>query len=245
MLMVRRAEGGLTLIEIIVATTIGMVVMAGIVMVDAGRSRMQVQLLDASKQTSEEQQVGVAMILLGKDLERADRVNILNTGVPGNAPYVSPPGFGNVLIRIPLGCMGAAPPPSCFNTAANYQWVQYRRVGNELRLYTCGGPMRVIARELGDTPTNKGFEIRYKNTEADPPPWGGPVVDTNVFEYTITWDNGLSGSLAREHTFTGTSTMRNFGYMNINAGIAGPGDSGTGLPDSMPGVDPMPPPGGC
>ena len=244
-------ERGFTLMEMMVVTVIAMIVAAGIITMDAGRTRLGVQLLENSKQASEEQQAGVAAIQLGKDLERADRVNILNTGVPGVAPFGPPAGFGNVQIRTPVGCMGAASPaPACFDDPTNYAWVQYRRVGNDLLRYDdtgsgCGS-VRTVARQLGATPQNDGFEFFFQDTTAGAPTWGVQADEVNVFNYTITWDNGLLGPNAKEHTFDGNSTMRNFGYMNVNRGIAGPGDSGTGLAVSTPLLpDLMPPPGGC
>lgn len=237
--MLNSAEQGFTLIEMMVVTTIAMIVAAGVISMDAGRARLGVALLENSKQASEEQQAGVAAIQLGKDLERADRVNILSTGIPG--------GFGDVQIRAPLGCMGAAaPPPACFDTPANYAWIEYKRVGNNLWRYEPGCVGRMVARQLGDTAQNQGFEIRFKGTGAGPASWGFPADEVNVFDYSITWDNGLAGPAAREHTFSGTSTMRSFGYMNVNRGIAGAGDSGTGLAVSTIAVpDLVPPPGTC
>ena len=237
---------GFTLMELMVASTIAIVVAAGIITMDAGRARMEVELVDRSQQDTEEQQVGLASLLLARDFQQADRVNILNTGQPGTPPYTGPAGFGNVQIRIPVGCMGAPPPPACFDAAGNYQWIQYRRVGNELWRYDntgagCGG-VEVVARELGATPQNRGFEVSYQDATIDPP-WavGGPD-DTNVLEHHVTWNNGLTGSKAKEHTFSESSTMRAFGYMDVNRGVAGAGDSGTGLaPDNTV----APPPAGC
>ena len=181
---------GFTLMELLVTTIVAMVVAVGITTVDVGRVRMHNELMTRSQQDTEEQQVGLAALLLAKDIQLADRVNILNTGVPGNMPYAPPPGDGDIQIRIPVGCMAVAPPPpTCFDVAANYEWVQYHRVGNELRRYgnTGGGcgAVRVVAREIGATPQNQGLEIIYKDAANDPPwPVGGPD-DTNVFKYNV------------------------------------------------------------
>ena len=235
---------GMTLIELLIAGVIALIVLIGVIVMDVGRLRLRTVLLETSKQTGEEQQVGMAAVLLGKDIERADRVNILNTGVGG--------GGGDVQIRIPVDCVGAAATPACFDNQNSYDWIEYKRVGNELWRYEPGCTGRVLARQLGDTPANQGFEIAYRDASPLPawalPADGVPVDDTNVLRYTLTWNNGLGGAFEKAHTFVGTSTMRAFGYMNVNRSIAGAGDSGTGLALStiaVPDLAPPQPLGGC
>ena len=221
MLMRAAWEQGLTLMELMVASTIAMVVAFGVWTMDVGRFRMNEELRERSGVATYQGQAALtAAMKLAKSLESADRINVVSTN----------PGDVKIRLFAPvadcgIGCIGGGnPDPCCFDNPANYRWEQYRLTGNDLQWYrdmgTCA--LRIIAREI------TGLTVVFQDAALAAPPGGEPMggADNNLLQYTVTWDNGLPGPRNRTQTFTGQVTSRAIPYSDVNAAA---GDSGWGL----------------
>lgn len=127
---------GMTLLELLLASGIGFVIILALGHVDVTRIRMS---QDISERIQGSGESSLAIVSIVRDVERADRVRMLTDActVPG-APLTS---SSCVQIRIPEidrngpgggpnacpNCTTAASPnPCCFNIGDNYRWVQYR-----------------------------------------------------------------------------------------------------------------------
>ena len=256
---------GVTLVEVVVAVAIALFMVLGIGVMDVGRLRMENELRSRSGATSEQAKVALAALSFTKALERADRINICNTGIGGSQPYQGPPDRGDIQIRtfepdtdcpavgagcpaVCPGCTGAAPPACCFDIPGNYRWDEYKRnrPTDEIWLYRdvpLAGPCpakRVLA---GET---VAMTVTFRNEAAAPPGTNPPIVgsagneDNNTVGYTIRWDNGLNGSARMNQDFRGQTTSRAIPYSNINAVV---GNSGWGQATGA--ADPSPPPAAC
>ena len=250
----RSASSGLTLIEIVAAIIVSIVIMLGIMSLDTGRFRMENELRSRGGLLSEQAKVGLAALNLAKALERADRINIRNTGIGGNQPFSGPPNRGDIQIRtfepdtncpaVGPGCLticnpctGAIPLPCCFDITGNYRWDEYKRddATNQIWLYrdvtAACPPSRILAGETVE------MTVNFQNEAAAPPggePFGGSL-DNNTVAYAMKWDNGTD-----EQRFGGQITTRAIPYSNVNAAV---GDSGWGQATGA--VDPSPPPPAC
>lgn len=215
------------MIEILTASVVAAIVLIGLGTMEAGRTKMEQEVLQRSGLTSEEGQVALATVRMTELLTSADRFSINN-------------GIGSFQFRIPdmqTGpCAGGVPAPSCFDDPANYRWDQYRLTAGELRLYTntgggCGNK-RVVARNV----TLLAFTYR---DQAPAPPGGDPAVqDNNLLEYGLTWDNGLAGTQNRTRQFAGRIVSRAIPYSDVGTTAS---DSGFGLSPAAVST----PPGAC
>lgn len=238
-------QQGVTLTELMVASAIAVVVVLGLGSIDSTRIRMTEEVRRSSNiAPPERSRAAIAALRLAQDLERADRVRILNTGIPGCStcgPFTGPPGRGSIQIRIPemnadnapcTGCVPVGPnppppPPCCLQIPANYRWVQHKRVQgpsadplDELRYYAtppgCGSS-EVRAGQI--------TSLTFQFIDQAPPPPGGDACgpqDENLLGYELTWDDGAG----RTQTFRGAVAIRAGAYTNLNATCS---DSGAGL----------------
>ena len=256
---------GMTLIEVIVAAALALVVVLGIGTMDVGRLRMEDELRNRSGLLSEQSKAALASLSLTKALERADRINIRNTGIAGNAPFIAAD-QADIQIRtfepdtnctvvgagcpvICPNCVAVPQPPCCFDIPGNYRWDEYKRnaATNEIWFYRDAGGAggcvrRVLAREAVQMTVT--FRDEAPPPAGDParePPVGGPAgADNNTIAYTIRWDNGLAAANQRTQDFRGQVTSRAIPYSNINAAV---GNSGWGQATGA--VDPSAPPAAC
>ena len=215
----RNHTRGVTLMELLVASTISLVVILAVGQIDVSRILLSQQARQTSTLGSEAQ---LAMLQFVRDAQQADRINVL--------------GPTNVQLRIPAGnCTPATgvPDPGCFDVAANYRWVQYTFVSPEIRFYdnTAGGNCGVD-RTFHDI---SGFVVEYLPV-AQAPPGGDPLVqDNNVLRVQVTTANAQAAPM----TYEDTVTIRAGAYTNLNATSGG--DSGRGLDAT----NVSPPPGAC
>lgn len=237
----RSSASGITLTEVLIASAVAAVVTVGIVAVDVSRTRFQAELRRRSGVLTDVAQTGLAAsIQFARSLEAADRVIIVTPNDPADVrlrTFAPTADCGGGCLNPPSG----APAMCCYDTAGNYRWDEYKRTGNELRYYrdlaTCTG-LSVLSREIGS------FSVNFTDATPQAPPGGEPPLnpvglDTNTFQYTLLWDNGLAGAQRLTHTFGGTVTSRAIPYSDVNATAI---DSGTGL--APPGVA-GPPAEGC
>ena len=204
----------MTLTEVLVASTVAVVVIIAITRFDVNRMRLEKELRERSGLFSEQHRLILAINQITIAIQQADRVTVL--GILGH---------NTLQVRIPVGCSGATPPdPSCFDNAADYQWDQYGVTTGELRWYQnigtgCNTPT-VLAKEIAL------FGVSFTD-QASPPPGGDPPgQDNNLLWYTLRWDNGLTGSEQRAQEFQGHITSRAISYSNLNGTAT---DSGSGL----------------
>jgi hypothetical protein len=236
----------MTLTEVLIASSLAVMVVVGLVNFDTTSFRIQQELRDRARLGSTEPLVGLAGRHIARALQQADQLFIRNTGLSD--------GQGDLQVRLPTmtrdtppsctGCIGAGavPPACCFNDPANYRWDEYRLVGDELRFYADTAPscdrMTVLARGVS------GVAFTYRHEAQDPPGPPPPVdpdsptADNNVLEYALTWDNGERDDEQRTREFRSEVISRAIPYSHVNAGT---GRSGSGLDDPTA-VSPLPPP---
>ena len=124
----RRADDGITMIELIVAARLAGIVGFGMIALEGSRVRMAQRVMRRSGLVTDQGQAALATQQMAERIARADRFVITDSGVQ---------------IRYPDGCTGPGPPPlpSCFDNAINYQWNQYTLDGaNQLVLFTDTDP---------------------------------------------------------------------------------------------------------
>ncbi len=232
-MLTAHAARGLTLTEILIATSIAFVVVIGFAQMDVSQMRIREQLRAQGVLQVEQVRAGLAALRLAKDIEKADRV-VIRTGGPS----------GDIHLRFfepdtnagPCVCAGAAVPPACcFDIVGNYQWDEYKRVGADFIFYsdTSGGcgTNRILASQI------TSFTAAFSDEAPAPPggdPWNPNQDDNNTVIYAIRWDDGTTNQ-----TFSGQSTSRAISYSDVGAA---PNDSGQGLSPAGPGFDP---PGMC
>lgn len=236
-------ERGVTLTEVLIASALTVIVVMGINSLDITRFRIEQDLRQRTGAGSiSQREAALAVLHLSKALEQADRANILNTGIPGQAPFAGPPGRGNLQVRIPT-CPTAPADPTCFDAAANFRWDQYRfdPATQTLRFYsnTASGctSVKTLASQI------ESLTIRYMDRAPAPPggdPFGVDPSDNNMVQVTLRWNDGAAIS-PRTHEFQSEVAVRGMAYSDVNAEAAGAGDSGSGL--APLGVSS--PPGGC
>ena len=230
-----RTRRGVTLTEVLIASAITVVVILGLSLLDAARLRMGEELKARSGLTSGHAQAAVASFHLARELARADRFFIRDSGLAGVNPGGTPPNQGKVQLRFNEACASPGE-PSCFDTAANYRWDEYRISGGHLD----GGHLE----HFKDTQANcakkrllatqvASLTFRFRD-EAPAPPGDPPFAtpeDNNALEYSILWDNGLSGPDHRTHELHGLVESRAIAYSDVPGSDlnAAKGDSGTGV----------------
>ncbi len=233
---------GQSLIEVLVVTAVTGIALFAMTTSNVSQFRAQSALSRREDLTSDQLPITTAVLRLVKDLERADRVNIVNTGWGGFAP-VTAPNAADIQIRYTV--RPAAPPdPTYFDNGANYVWVEYRRdplpLGTDVWYFGPGcTPKLKIARQI---PIFRViFETGIYGPPPPAPPGGAPGATSNMFDYDIWWDNGLAPPNQRTRKVFGRVTSLAFPYSDLNAGINGVGDSGTSqAPSAAVGAPPLP-----
>ncbi len=202
-------QDGMTLTEVLVATTLAMVVLFGIVATDVARFRMGEDIRKRSSVISPERgNAALAVIHLAKHLERADRLD-LGATVAGLYQFRSPS---------PIGCTQATL-PGCLDAAANYDWDQYRLNGTQLEFNTDRGASGCV----GWTTISRqivGFTVQYKDESTVGPPGPEPLPgneDNNMAEFTIQWSDPSTGL---SQTFRGEVASRASAYTNAPNALA-------------------------
>jgi len=221
------ARRGVTLMELVVASTVSLVVVLAVGQLDVTRIFLAEQARQSAGMGSEAR---LAMSQFVRDAQQADRVNV----VSGT----------NVQLRIPQAdCDSCAcspdgvPEPSCFNDSASYRWVQYKLDSTQKQILfyddTASGCGAAADRTFHDIKSG-GFSVRYRDTASVPaPPGGEPFAgeDNNVLDIQVT----TADSSGQAMTYVNTVTLRAGAYTNVGAGG---GDSGLGL--DVQGVSALP-----
>lgn len=240
--MLKRALGsrglrGFTLTEVMLASTLAVVVMIGVGALEVVRSQLS-QDIRQRVGVAEPQRVQAALgapVRITRSLQQADRVILTSDTIQLRTylPTTDCP-------TIPGSCTtpGRAPALCCFDLQANYRWDEYHydAASKTIQLYTdtragCGNVSRVAEQITQVT-------FSYVDT-APAPPGGEPFADgrdNNVVGYQLEWANN-----GRNQQFVGRVVLRSIPYSDLNAGCSWGGvcDSGNGM--ALAGVDDTPP----
>ncbi|MBI4343531.1 MAG: prepilin-type N-terminal cleavage/methylation domain-containing protein [Candidatus Omnitrophica bacterium] len=244
-----RAPRGVTLAEVLIASALGALVLAGIATMGSNRVRMQADFARHSPILATGYlDTALALQHLQKSLAAADRVNILNADL-------------SVQVRIPemrankpptcTSCTGPAPAPCCLDDARNFRWVQYELQDTaadsdtvpELWFFDDTASASGCPKPKQLSPRVTSLRIDYMD-RADLPALGGVEPfpggeDNNILKYTMTWTGTApGGGTALTHDFRGETALRAAVYSAVNAAGNGPLDSGSGLAE--PSVSPPP-----
>ncbi len=263
---------GVTLLELLLAVTLGFVILLAIGNLDVTRMRLTQDVAGTGAFQASAERV---LFHMAKRLEQADRINLLCTGGSPNGP--SPACVGaetNIQIRFPdpkatncpsvappscpavcVGCGGPVPEPCCFDIPTNAHWVEYRYdpVAKAVRFFDDsnydpnGGPydctsVKVIGQGMD------GLVLTYQDVTIAPAGGGGsePFTggeDNNTMQIELTGSADPTTSQPRSASLQ--VTIRASAYTDVNASSGAAGDdSGTGL--QAPGLgDINPPPAPC
>lgn len=183
---------GLTLIEMLIASTIGLVTVLAFSVVDMGHFFLTVQVRqDAGMHT----EVAFAIAHMVKRFELADQVNVITTD--------------NVQFRVPLA--------DDLDNALNYNWGQYRYDGGSNTVTYYGQTEDgCTAYLLSEDITN--LTISYAN-ESNVPPGGEPVGlgDNNILSIAITLEDPVT---LHSMTLRGEAAIRAGAYTNLMTGLS-------------------------
>jgi hypothetical protein len=189
-----KASAGFTLVEILSAVTISLVIILGIGQVDVTRILIKEQVLIFD-------QSAAAMTHIAKQLQQADRINLISAQ--------------SIQFRIPLN-----QPAGNLDNAANYKWSQYRYDGtaNQILFFdNIGTPTPTCGVDRTFTGIS-AMNLQYQNEEPIAPPGGEPPVqDNNILLLTV--------SNRTNATLTTQVTIRAGAYTNLMDGLAPSGTS--------------------
>lgn len=193
-----RTERGVTLMELLLASSIGVVVLLALAHVDVTRILVGQQAKDVSEIQAEP---AFALTHLARSIVRADRVNLISSS--------------NIQIRIPPTTGTGLDDP------ANYRWVQYRLNGTEIQYFTNNPTPCTVASRFRDI---SSLNIQYRDESAVPPPGGEPLggPDNNVLEITVK-STAADLQTGEKVSLTGEATMRSGAYTNLMTGLLPPG----------------------
>lgn len=224
------AERGVTLTEVLVATALAVIVVVGVFITDATRGRIEQDIRSTVGPRIAQVKPALALQHIAERIAQADRIVILNSGIPG--------GQGKMRIRR-VTCPEPVQ-PTCFSGPPpnpNFRWDEYRLNGSNLEYFTnitdagCGTPEVLAGNIASVTFQFVDGQASFPNPPCEPFGAGVPQ-DNNVVRYTLTWSEG-----PLQHQFVGETTSRliSCSNPNLSATFDAPtqtGDSGVGLADA-------------
>lgn len=215
-------ERGVTLTEILVAMALAVIVVAGVSITDATRGRIEQDIRGKAGPRIAQIAPAMAIQRLAKQMAQADRIKILDSGIPG--------GQGRMRIRR-VAC-GEPVGSACFSDSSKFHWDEYRLNGSTLESFTdvtnggCGAATVLAGNIVSVTFQFVDGQGAFPNPPCEPFGAGVPQ-DNNVVGYTLTWSEG-----SLQHQFVGETTSRLIPCSNLSATFDVPtqtGDSGVGL----------------
>jgi hypothetical protein len=212
-------DRGVTLFELLVASTISMVVLLALGSVDVSRIYLT---NDIQRTVLLQSEAPTAIVQMGKELLQADRINLIATD-PGNVQFRIPPAD-----------------PAQLDDGTSYTWSQYRldSSAREILFFeditNTGCTVDLRFQEID------GLTLEFQDTAAAPP--GGdpsgtnltPPQDNNVLKMEAEWINTQGTAATTDdvtYTYPNVVTLRAGAYTDV----------ATGLSPSTP----SDPPGGC
>lgn len=218
----------MTLMELMIASILGIVILIGMAQVDVTRIYLSQQINRSSGSHSEAMMTLSHMV---KTLQQADRAILDDTCTSAKSAVT-----GVCLrVRVPVVDLNSGTPPN-LDQASSYRWDEYRYVDTDndakpdaVRYYmniAAGCSTRMIFSGL------TGFTMRFKDESIAPP--GGPGrepfaptgEDNNLLEVVATTSaKNPQNPLARpiDNTYTIEAALRATGYTNVPEGLAPPG----------------------
>ncbi len=240
-------ECGLTLVEVMLASTLAVLVVIGIGQVDVTRVRMDEEIRKRSGVTSPNRlQASIAALQIAQHLERTDRLVLCQDGTSTAPVGVAAPCTAtanqfntDLFFRTPIAgtsaatnqgscttCQSSLPDACCFDIGANYRWDEFRlnQSTGELKLYTnvnvdCSNVNKLVPCEVA----SYVIQSRNDGTPASgaAPPTGTNLIapnNNNVLRYSIEWADATGHS----QVFPGEVTIRGAGYTNAPFGNQNP-----------------------
>ena len=195
-------RAGITMLELMIASVIGIVIMLALGNIDATRVYLTNQIRSSSTSLSD---ASFAVSLAIRDIQQADRVVVLNPT--------------SLQVRIPLPAAATD-----LDNPANYKWVEYQYddVAREIILYdpatSCTVRQRFGRCTANDAVCFSGLNIRYGNESPAPPggdpngPSLNPPDDNNTLQFTISWTDSKTNVT---QSLTNQATMRASAYTNL------------------------------
>lgn len=214
-------ERGLSLTEVMVAASLVAVVALSLAITDANRGRIETQIRTNALSLLSQTPAGAAMTHIVANVEEADRLKVVQTGITG-IPPTGTVDQGLLQFRR-VTCPTPPPAPSCYDTAANFTWWEYRLNGTRLEFLqnnggTCGTPL----------PLAEGVSALTFKYRVDPGmAYNNTNIHANVLEYAIEWSDGT-----QTRTYHSDVTARAIPNSLVGGDPAGTGDSGVGLDTS-------------
>ncbi len=193
----RRHQQGLTLTELLVASSIALVIILALGQVDVTRVRMT---QDLGQNAVPQSEAAFAIAHMTRALAQADRIELVAAD--------------NIRFRIPNGGVGVN-----YDLPGSYQWEQYRFNGpaGEIRYFNpaAGCALAAMFRDLS------GLAGQYQN-ESGAPPGGEPPIapagaDNNVLLVTVSWVDPKTGATK---SYTSEVTIRGGAYTDLMTGLA-------------------------
>lgn len=197
-----RQQAGVTLLELLIAGTIGLVILLGLAQTDVTRLLVGSRVRETAFRHDDARN---AIGHLVKRLEAADQVVLLDAS---NAPCQL--NCVSVQLRVPLG--------TNLDVAGNYQWMQYKLVSGQFRHYEPAASCTVATR-FNDV---SGFTLSYEDRSPAPPggePLGGSDSNLVQISLTSTWTDPQTGGVTTT-TFPATVALRSAGYTNVSTGLS-------------------------
>ena len=174
----RRHARGFTLMEVMVALALSIGLLLALMIADASREQLRTETRARSQALIAQTRPALFITHIEQHLGKADRIKIVNTGIPTITPYTAPPNQGKIEFRYST-C--TSPTSACLDDSTKYQWDGYRLSGTQLQYLTslCPGTATVIAEGV--------TALTFNFYQSEPPP---AQADNNVIEYALKWDDG-------------------------------------------------------
>ncbi len=199
-------ERGVTLFEILIATTLAMILILAITQVDMTRVYISE---DIRRNLNRNGEAELALTHMGKWLQMADRVVVVSAN--------------NVQFRVPVPTEAACQPiptPDCFDRAANYTWGQYRYDSGlkQILFYypvTSSCPTPITYGQAPDS-SLAGLTVTYNDADSTQQALGSdpPSPDNNLLQIKVI-SEGVTPSTNRP--YQSQVVLRAGAYTNLNA----------------------------
>ena len=212
-----RADRGLTLFEIIVASVIGLIVLIQLGQLQGSQMRYSLGIQQQSMGSTDAM---LAINSLLNKLAQADRIVLVSTGTATNPSN----GDAKIKLRYFPSPPAGAPTAAFYDTGANYRWAQYSldAANKQVKFYDN------IGAGCGAT-SGTWSDITALTIEPDDggpaPPGGEPALaDNNLLALRIQSKN-------TSKWYHGEMTLGGVAYTNLTSNCpgGGPCDSGVGL----------------
>ena len=196
---------GVTLLELLLASMIGLVVVLGLSKIDVTRIYLSQEVQNRTRGPSE------AMLVLSsiiKDLEQADRAVLYGPDCGGGTPSSC------LKFRIPIGTDFDNTNP----VVNNYKWFKYSFSAGQIQYDAITDTGCGTDRTFKDL---TGLTFAWRDESPTPPggrePFAPPTEDNNVIEIQVSWHDPTSGV---DRSYTGQATMRAGAYTDLTSGLS-------------------------